>query len=368
MSATGSRFGLKRLVRRFTRPVTSPIDGRVGDINRRIAYHGERLQDRTELLSTRLEEYSQRLTNQLESQTYYLEGHATSSAEAATYIGLELRRLRDQVSGLEDHVDALRGATLAQYYEERLARACTLPLAELDQALAAVINYAAGYRGFAAQAGLWFNPPVGVALGPGIAVATTVNERIVEVPFAMRALSRLQPRARILDVGSAESTFPLSAASLGYDVTAIDPRPLSYSHPNLESFECLLEEWEPPSAQFDAAFLISTVEHVGLGAYGERPYGQADHGTGADRALLDRVRGLLAPDGIVVLTTPYGTRTVDELERTYDEEGFNELLADWQTLERVTVVHREPLVWELGETVAPGEHAVAMVVASPKRS
>ena len=41
--------------------------------------------------------------------------------------------------------------------------------------------------------------------------------------------------ARILDIGSAESTFPLSAASLGYRVTAIDQRPLAYSHPNLES-------------------------------------------------------------------------------------------------------------------------------------
>ena len=53
-------------------------------------------------------------------------------------------------------------------------------------------------------------------LSAGTATAMQVTERIVEVPFAMAALSRLEPGARILDIGSAESTFPLSAASLGY--------------------------------------------------------------------------------------------------------------------------------------------------------
>ena len=132
----------------------------------------------------------------------------------------------------------------------------------------------------------------------------------------------VKPGARILDVGSAESTFPLSAASLGYKVTAIDPRPLPYSHPNLESHAARFEEWDAPSERFAAAFLISTIEHVGLRAYGERAYGSTEHGEGADLELINRVRELLAPDGILVLTTPYGQRVdTTELERIYDEES-----------------------------------------------
>ena len=220
----------------------------------------------------------------------------------------QLAELHDQLAGLQDLVAGFGERSFDEYYQLRLAQAADLPLEKLDGPLAQTINFATGHRGFYAQAGLWFNPPVAVALTIGGAVAANVNERIVEVPFAMAALSRLERGARILDVGSAESTFPLSAASLGYQVTAIDPRPLPYSHPNLESHASLLEDWDAPSDPFAAAFLISTIEHVGLGAYGERAYGSPEHGAGADVALLDRVRELLSPEGLMILTAPYGTR------------------------------------------------------------
>ena len=245
----------------------------------------------------------------------------------------------------------------------RLAQVGDLPLEKLDASLADAINDATGHRGFYAQAGLWFNPPVAVALSEGSATATHVSERIVEVPFAMAALARLEPGVRVLDIGSAESTFPLSAASLGYKVTAIDPRPLAYSHPNLESHATLLEDWDAPSDPFAAAFLISTIEHIGLGAYGERAYGSPDHGAGADVALLDRVRGLLAPEGLMILTTPYGKREVTELERIYDEESLDKLLNGWEVLERQVVVRRDPFVWERDEKVVKGGRGVVMVIA-----
>jgi hypothetical protein len=195
-----------------------------------------------------------------------------------------------------------------------------------------------------------------------------VNERIVETPFAMAALGRLEHGARVLDVGAAESTFSLSAASLGHEVTAIDPRPLGYSHPNLANYRLLLEDWNVPSDPFAAAFLISTVQHVGLGASGERPYGNREHGAGADVDLLDRVRGLLAPDGLVILTVPYGAREITELGRVYDEESLSRLLVRWDVLERRIAVRRDPLVWQPEEHVDGNARGVAMVVASPKRA
>ncbi len=369
---------LKRVARRLARPVFSPIDGRVADINSRI--------EGTKATVERS-----------------FDAYSHSASEISSYVGIELRRLNDQISGLPDQLAGLpdqlarlQGGlaelrdeqvglrdqqaglrdlladfgerSFEEYYQLRLAQAADLPLEKLDGSLARTINVAAGHHGFYAQAGLWFNPPVAVALTIGGAVAANVNERIVEVPYAMAALSRLERGARILDVGSAESTFPLSAASLGYKVTAIDPRPLAYSHPNLESHASLLEDWDAAPEPFAAAFLISTIEHVGLGAYGERVYGSPEHGVGADVALLGRVRDLLSPQGFMILTAPYGTRALTELERIYDEESLSTLLADWEVRERQIVVRRDALVWEPDEKVAPGARGVVMLIASPKQS
>jgi SAM-dependent methyltransferase len=329
---------LKRMARRIARPMLSPIDGRVADINRRVDYHGNTIERSFDAL-------------------------ARSSSEVSSYVGVELRRLQDQMASVQDMV----AGSLEEYYQHRLAAAADLPLEKLDGPLAHAINEAVSHRGFYAKAGLWFNPSVGLSLTAGGAVIATVTERIVEGPFAMAALTRLERGARILDVGSAESTFPLSAASLGYRVTAIDPRPLGYSHPNLESHVSLLEQWDAPSERFAAAFLISTVEHAGLGAYGERPYGSPVHGEGADVALLDRVRELLAPDGLMILTTPYGKREVTELERIYDEESLDRLLAGWDIHERQIVARRDALIWEADDKVVTGARGVVMLIASPKQ-
>jgi SAM-dependent methyltransferase len=336
VSAPRSESALKRAVRRLARPVLSPIDGRVADINSRVEWIGDRTEDA-------------------------LQAHAQSASEASSYIGVELRRIQERLAELGE-------GSLEEYYKTRLASAAGMSLEELDEPLAQAINHATSHQGFYAQAGLWFNPPVVVELSAGAAAAVQVTERIVEVPFAMAALSRLRPGARILDVGSAESTFSLSAASLGYQVTAIDPRPMAYSHPNLESHAALLEDWDATAAPFDAAFLISTIEHVGLGAYGERPYGEAEHGAGTDAALLERVRALLSPGGMLVLTMPYGARDRTALQRIYDAESVGMLLADWEILERRVAVRRDRLVWSVGEDVAPGSRAVVMVIASPRRA
>ena len=131
---------LKRVVKRVLRPVLSPIDGRVADINRRI------------------------------------ESVRVSSTEASSYIGVELRRLDEGLAELRDEQAAVQGIvanagerSLEEYYRMRLAQVADLPLEKLDPSLAHAINDATGHRGFYAQAGLWFNPPVAVALSEATA-------------------------------------------------------------------------------------------------------------------------------------------------------------------------------------------------------
>jgi hypothetical protein len=352
---------LKRIARRLARPLTSPLDGRVADINRRVT-------DASLSIGA--------VDDRVAGLTHDLDDYAAATAESNAYLAAEMRRWEESLDVLRTHIDtheervvasigSITAAIEIKGHVEYLRRVAEAPLEQLDGAVANLLNYAGGHRGFAAQAGLWFNPAVGIEFGEGSARLTTVNERIVENPFAFRALSRLTPPARILEIGSAESTFSLSAASLGYDVTALDLHPLPYKHPHLESIVGRFEEWDPGDTRFDAAFLISTIEHIGLGAYGEtvgRP--------GADRAALTRVAELLNDDGILVLTTPYGLSRVDALERTYDDESLAALLKGWRVIERHTIQRREGRTWTNEDPASPGqddEPGVVMVVATPAR-
>jgi hypothetical protein len=354
---TSSR--IKQAARRLARPITSPIDGRVADINRRVADARQHVDAEAARLEKRVAE---------------LEGAVGSFAEATTeatsYVGIELGRMAGALDGLGNVVRELGTAAQEEHHRRRLVDALELPLEQLDGDLAGVLNHAAGHRGFAAQADLWFNPPLTVELSEGHARLTTANERIAEVPFAMMALGRLEAGARILDVGSAESTFPLSAASLGFRVTAVDPRGLPYEHPNLETISARFEDLEAPAERFGAVFLISTIEHVGLPAYGIRPHGGVTPGDGADREMLDQIRTeLIAADGIVVITTPYGAVDVTDFERIYDDAALVRLLEGWEVLERIDMTRRGPLEWDVlpdGETV--DEDGVAMLVARPAAS
>ena len=147
---------VNRVARRLARPVLSRVDRRVAAVNRTIDSVRE------------------------------------ANLEAYSYIGVELRWIHDQLAELH----AQRAALQDDYYRARLEQADGMPLENLDEPLAHAINYATSHRGFYAQAGLWFNPPIAVALGAGAAVPVQVSERIVEVPFAMAALSRLKRGAR----------------------------------------------------------------------------------------------------------------------------------------------------------------------------
>jgi 2-polyprenyl-3-methyl-5-hydroxy-6-metoxy-1,4-benzoquinol methylase len=231
---------------------------------------------------------------------------------------------------------------------------------DLDADTAEFLNYASSHRGFAAQEGLWFNPPVSLRYEPGTVRAADTNERIVELPYVYRALAGVAPGGSILDVGAAESTLAFSLASLGYDLTALDLHPYPLAHPRLRSIEADILEWETDRT-FDAVVCVSTLEHIGLGAYGDDPTNAGDR---ADAQALDRMRSLTRPEGILVLTVPFGEASGDETQRSYDRADIERLLEQW-TLEDLTIARRQDdLTWLPGSEGPDDARRVALVTAT----
>jgi hypothetical protein len=290
--------------------------------------------------------------------------YASAHGDALSVIGRELSALRDEARGASDEVrtelQRFSEAQISEAYQARIRQLAEAPIEWLDGATAHLLNLLEGHRGFAAQRGLWLNPPVTLKYSEGDVELGSINERIVEHAYTFRAMSRAVPPGPVLDIGSAESTVSLSLASLGYHVTAIDPRPYPFSHPRLTSVQARLEDWDPGGRRFAAICCISTIEHLGLGWYGEQP--DADD---ADVRAMNRLHGILADDGFVVLTVPYGKRSEHWQQRTYDRDALDGLLAGWQIEDVTIVVRSDALTWVPVEDAGDRE-GVALVVARPR--
>jgi len=232
-------------------------------------------------------------------------------------------------------------------------------LSELDAARAAYLNWAGGPDGYAAQAGLWFNPPVPVHHAPGAIEVLLVNERIVEQPFVFGAIAQLGGPARIIDVGGSESTVGLSLATLGHDVTIVDPRAHPLRHAKLRHEACRLDELPDGVERFEVAVVLSAVEHFGL-----EHYGVGGDDERLDLAAMRRLRELVRPGGLLVLTVPFAAeRSVDDFQRVYDEAGLAELLEGWTVATSLRVGRIDRLTWELGAD-SRERHGVALMTAT----
>lgn len=268
---------------------------------------------------------------------------------AAAQFGAEIARLEE--------TRVVIGREMAhRFMHESIQRG----LPSLEPGIADLLNFAESHRGFSAQAGLFFNPPVILEYGEGGVAVSAVNERVVEVPFVMAALSTLPTGSRILDVGAGQSTLPLSLASLGYAVTALDLNGYPLGHPNLTSVAQSLEEFEP-DASFDGVVCLSSIEHFGLGHFGPDP-----DGLGAGVRALGRLRTMVVPGGLLVLTVPFGSASVSDFQRVYDTEGLTTLLSGWSEVDVRIAFQSSPTTWMLsveGTPVPAGACQVALVTA-----
>jgi 2-polyprenyl-3-methyl-5-hydroxy-6-metoxy-1,4-benzoquinol methylase len=178
---------------------------------------------------------------------------------------------------------------------------------------------------------------------PGEVGVLLVNERIVEQPYVFASVAEACAGGpvRILDVGGSESTVALSLASLGHDVTVVDPRPCPLQHPRLTFIEQRLEDLPADLPPFDVAISLSAIEHFGL-----EHYGTARGEDRADLQAIGHLRERLRPGGMLILTVPIGEPSVDAFQRVYDLAGVRELVGGF-TLENLAVVRQvDRLTWE----------------------
>lgn len=154
-----------------------------------------------------------------------------------------------------------------------------------------------------------------------------INERIVEIPFALSALSKLKGGARVLDLGCAESILPLYASYLDVAITGIDCRNYPYAAPNFKFLKCDILQLPFEEDSFDAVTCISTIEHIGIGFYGD-----TKRETSSDAMVIKEVQRILRQGGTLVLTVPYGLRHQNEQQRVYDYGAITELLNEFNIL------------------------------------
>ncbi len=249
---------------------------------------------------------------------------------------------RPRIHDRLDDLDRLGRQTLQALGHQAVPdRGLKLELSELDAPTAAFLNWADSPDGWAAQGGLWFNPPVPVEHTPGGVDVLLVNERIVEQPYVFGAVARAgPPPIRVLDVGGAESTVGLSLASLGHEVTLVDPRGSRLHHPRLNVVESPLEDLAADDDGFEVAVALSAIEHFGL-----EHYGQEAANSRADVAAVAQIGDLLRAGGRLVLTVPLGEPSVDEFQRVYDLAGVRALLEGWEIEDLRVIRRRDRLTW-----------------------
>jgi len=134
----------------------------------------------------------------------------------------------------------------------------------------------------------------------------TVNPRYYENAFVLdHLIARIKKNSKILDIGSAESEFPLYIFALGYDITAFDQREYPFVKSVKGDALALSSLFDPGS--FDAITVISTIEHIGIGAYGDTK--KAITYT----TLLNDWKKVLKPGGLILLTLPVtsGTKRIE---------------------------------------------------------
>jgi 2-polyprenyl-3-methyl-5-hydroxy-6-metoxy-1,4-benzoquinol methylase len=150
---------------------------------------------------------------------------------------------------------------------------------------------------------------------PGV----VISEQLIENALLLREIDSSVRKA--LDFGGFESTLPLALAGLGVDVTVVDQRRYPFQHQRLHVLQHdILAPLETLPDDFDLVYSISTIEHVGLGDYGDP---RAPDG---DRVAVGHLWEKVRPGGKLLISVPAGKGSIERGYRIYSPDGVIALL------------------------------------------
>ena len=148
------------------------------------------------------------------------------------------------------------------------------------------------------------------------------TERVVEIPLIFSYLPSTP--VKILDVGCRYSLLSLQLASIGHTVIAADVGNYHRKHRNLTFVKSDIRVIKLKPNSFDVAISLSTIEHIGLGVYGDPQY------MDGDRAAARSIRNLLKKGGKFLITIPFGKPRDTSWYRVYDMDRVKHLLEGFE--------------------------------------
>lgn len=178
-----------------------------------------------------------------------------------------------------------------------------------------------------------------------------------ELLFTLRALKTHAPAGgRVLDIGSGSSLVPFIYRAVGFDAVHHDLHATDLDEVDNQVTCDVLELSEHcPPRSLDAVTVICAMEHFGLGRYRD-----AQHPRG-DFLALEQIRAVLKPDGLLVLTVPFGQPAlVYNTHRVYDEARLRAVLHGFEVLEE------EYRAWPDWRTVSKVDATVDLELSSKR--
>jgi SAM-dependent methyltransferase len=149
-----------------------------------------------------------------------------------------------------------------------------------------------------------------------------------EWEFVLNYLPNLEPcyrkSLRVLDVGCTESLLVYELHKRGYNTHGLDQRKYQERLPKeIKFYRKDITNLTPietvGNKLFDFVLALSTIEHVGMGGYGDK------RKNGGDRLALENIHNLLLDHGFFIITVPLYYWASD-VGRGYTYESFGSLI------------------------------------------